>query len=262
MDLKTLVVRGAVIGGLVYVAKMYWAESTRPENKTDILMQPLDEHKLRTDTANRESTDGLSPVVPENPPAWYEVASELADKTEVDYSDPHNDPLDSVHSGNGLYVNEYRSPVIYNLVPQFSTEHSLIKNTRMPDELLFIHSEAGTPTFAVNLDYEVLAHNITLVEYAINGVPVTGVIPNDAFYNVEFTGIQMTMPHVRSDLIGSGKIPIRLITAYTTTGQDSASVYQFQPNPPKMLKKFGISVTTPLGAPATFTSIALWFLVS
>jgi hypothetical protein len=67
-------------------------------------------------------------------------------------------------------------------------------NKTMPDKkLFFVYNNSTSNSIAVDLTQDLQLNKLTLIQYQIDGVPVTGGVPDSLFYNLNFTNTSCSM---------------------------------------------------------------------
>ena len=141
---------------------------------------------------------------------------------------------------------------------RFALDHS--QDFSLAANYLFINSENFTNPLKINLSKTLSFRKLYLIEYAFYGVPVTGDIPNFSHYDISFKQLNgftcQNWIHINCSC--SDKFPVLL---------DSSDVTHRIFNPPRLITEIGVnemkyfqlSITDPLGNPATCSKIALIF---
>ena len=111
--------------------------------------------------------------------------------------------------------------------------------------------------FVVDLQRNDTHTKIFLVGYSIIGAPVTGNVPNNAFYNIIFENIPVkNTDWSRND--GLFGIPLPL-TGTFTYNQFNPPLQLWHTELPVSLNKFSIRVTDDNNQPAVFDKMTIWF---
>ncbi len=122
---------------------------------------------------------------------------------------------------------------------------------------IFIQSNASTNPVAITLNRTTKFSKLILVEYSIDGIPVTAGVPNSLLYNLDIENIGVNINFVTRNENIKGH-PLRLTGVFTTESYASNPKVIATFPTPIHFNNFHIRIKDHTGADATFTKFALW----
>jgi hypothetical protein len=127
----------------------------------------------------------------------------------------------------------------------------------MPDKKLFlVYNNTTSNTIQVDLTQDLNLTKLTLIQYQIDGVPVTGGVPDNLFYNLNFTNTSCAMNNpIRNDSVTG--FPLTLTGTFTEKSLETGWEVI---NHPTKLGKFVVEVTKPDKSAAVLSRFSFLFV--
>ena len=126
----------------------------------------------------------------------------------------------------------------------------------MPERIFMVYSDTTASTLNLDLTSDLNVNSLTLINYAVDGVPVSSGIPDYLFYNLNFinTSCVMNNPIRNDNVVG---FPLMLDATFTTkTLETGWKVIDH----PARLSKFTVQLTKPDKSAAVLSRFVLLFM--